>query len=657
MLRLLVHLERIVHGVLFAVVVGLAVAAAEYLLLGREVALAGGAYGQIVIPHAIVAAACGLGLALVVSLSTPTAWPLARFLPRLWSVVIGSALLAYLVVWATYHLGRPIAKLANGAAYLGASVLAVIATLALGWVLGALFSRLTGAGGSRLRVVHLGVPAGLVVIICLGLVPVVRPGRSDMVPVANAWLREAGRRDDRPNIVFILIDATRADHLSLYGYSRETDPHLKAIAREGMTFTRMYAQASSTRPSVATIFTSLLPVVHKANDDRDYLSSTFTRLPELLKGAGYQTFAVSANANVSPTFGYAKGFDVFQAWKTESPFRLSRLGRFAEDLLGPRRLTALLREPNDIVPEAGAITDVALRWAAQRQPGPAFMYIHYIDPHDPYHPPAPYDRAFDYRGDPPRRNGGSVDPLALIQPGKSPVSLVQPTRDTVGRTLDLYDGEILYADHHVGRLMKGLREMGVLDNAIVIVTADHGEEFYEHGSDKHGRSAYEEVIRVPFIMAWAGKIPPGARHDGLVGLIDVMPTLLDLLGLLPPPLVQGMSFASALSRPDTVPPPRSFFAQVVHVAFAIDMARDSRYKLVRHDFGPRRGEEEFYDLQTDPLEQSPLPLSAREASRLRKELMVMNDVVRRAATLTRPEKVKALDRDTERALRSLGYIK
>ena len=137
------------------------------------------------------------------------------------------------------------------------------------------------------------------------------------------------------------------------------------------------------------------------------------------------------------------------------------------------------------------------------------MYIHYIDPHDPYHPPAPYDRAFDYRQDPPRRNGGPVDPLALIQPGKSPLSLIQPTRDTVGRTLDLYDGEILYADHHVGRLMKGLREMGVLDNAIVIVTADHGEEFYEHGSDKHGRSAYEEVIRCP--SSWRGRArsPPG----------------------------------------------------------------------------------------------------------------------------------------------------
>jgi arylsulfatase A-like enzyme len=317
----------------------------------------------------------------------------------------------------------------------------------------------------------------------------------------------------------------------------------------------------------------------------------------------------------------------------------------------------LLQERSDIVPEASAITDVALRWAAQRQAGPAFMYVHYIDPHDPYRPPAPYDRAFDYRRDPPRRNGGTIDPLTLIQEGKSPLALIQPTRDTVGRTLDLYDGEILYADHHVGRLIKGLREIGLLDNAIVIVTADHGEEFFEHGNDKHGRSAYEEVIHVPFIMSWPGKIAPGARYNDMVGLIDVMPTLLELLRLPPPALVQGMSFASALSRPDTVAPPRSFFAQVVHVAFALDMARDARYKLVRHDFGPRRGQEEFYDLQIDPLERSSLPLSERDAIRLRNELLVLNDVVKRAASLTQPEKVKKLDKDTERALRSLGYIK
>jgi arylsulfatase A-like enzyme len=650
--KLLLHLERALHGVLFAGVVGLLVATVEYVLLSREVASTDGAaaYGQILIPHLVVAGAAGLVLALGLSLTTP--------ITRLWSVALGCAAGAYLVVWATYHLGRPILKFANGAAYLGAVVVAAVLILLLDRALTALLTRSTRRRDPPPRTFRLGVPAGLAAVIALGvLIPVTQSRRADLVPPASAWFRGTEGRDDRPNIVFILIDATRADHLSLYGYSRETDANLKAIAREGMTFTRMYAQASSTRPSVATIFTSLLPVVHKANDDRDYLSSAFTRLAEVLKGAGYQTFAVSANANVSPTFGYAKGFDTFQAWKTESLFRLSVLGRFAEDLLGPARLTALLNERRDIVPEASAITDVALRWTAQRPPGPAFMYVHYIDPHDPYRPPAPYDRAFDYRRDPPRRNGGPVDPLALIQAGKSPLALIQPTPDNVGRTLDQYDGEILYADHHIGRLMKGLREMGVLDNAIVIVTADHGEEFYEHGSDKHGRSAYEEVIHVPFIMAWAGRIPAGARHDGMVGLIDVMPTLLELLRLAPPPVVQGVSFASALSRPDTVAPLRSFFAQVVQVAFAIDMARDTRYKLVRHEFGPRQGQEEFYDLQADPLERSSLPLSERDALRLRKELLVMNDVVRRAASLTQPEKVQKLDKDTERALRSLGYIK
>ena len=286
MLRLLVHLERIVHGVLFAVVVGLAVATVEYLLARREVALAGGAYGQIVIPHAVVAAAGGLGLALVVSLSTPTAWPLARFLPRLWSVVIGSALLAYLVVRPrTTSVGQSEAcqrRRVPGSRGPGGH-----GDPRPRRASGALFTRLAGAGDSRQRVVCLGVPAGLVVIICLGLlVPVARPGRRHGPRSPTRGFREAEppRRSAQHR-----LHPDRRDprhHLSLYGYSRETDPNLKAIAREGMTFTRMYAQASSTRPSVATIFTSLLPVVHKANDDRDYLSSTFTRLRRAPQGRG-----------------------------------------------------------------------------------------------------------------------------------------------------------------------------------------------------------------------------------------------------------------------------------------------------------------------------------------------------------------------------------
>ena len=213
-----------------------------------------------------------------------------------------------------------------------------------------------------------------------------------------------------------------------------------------------------------------------------------------------------------PTFGYAQGFDEFRVWKTESAVRLTFLGRVAEDLLGPTRLARVLGEHGDIVPTADIITDITLERVAQHPQGPFFLYVHYIDPHFPYRPPAPWDASFDHRKDPPRR-AGNVDPVALAAPER---------REWLARTLDQYDGEILYADHHVGRLLKGLEAQGLLKNSLVIVTADHGEEFYDHGGIGHGRTAYEEVLRVPLLMRWPGRIPAGAtctrsgradRHD------------------------------------------------------------------------------------------------------------------------------------------------
>jgi arylsulfatase A-like enzyme len=411
----------------------------------------------------------------------------------------------------------------------------------------------------------------------------------------------------------------------------------------------MYAQASSTRPSVATIFSSLYPTVHKASYERDFLPESVTVLPEILRAAGYKTFGVSANANVSPTFGYSQGFDEFWVWKTESAFRLTMMGRVAEDVLGPSLLSRMLRERGEIVPRASAITDITLRWVFQGGREPFFLYVHYIDPHEPYRPPYPYDEAFDYRSDPPVRAGG-IDPLKLLPNGQD--------RQRIGRILDQYDGEILYVDHDIGRLLKGLEDLGVLENALVIVTADHGEEFFEHGKDSHGRSAYEEVLRVPFLVYWRDKVSERATYDGMVGLIDVMPTILALLGMEPPDEIQGRSFAAQLLKPTDPEPERKLFAEVVQDSFALEMIRDGRYKLIHHLRGPRQGLEELYDMEQDPLERTNLAPKARtEVAALRRELEAFNKFTRQAASRIRAEQVQKLDRDTKRALRSLGYIK
>jgi arylsulfatase A-like enzyme len=556
----------------------------------------------------------------------------------------------YLVVYTIYQFGPRLFKLTNIIAYLASATVATVLGFLLHRALKALLLWLERGRNLSVSRFRLGLPLALGVLSAVVLVlPPLYLERARSVQVVATGAPVDGTQGKRPNIVFILIDALRADHLPIYGYSRQTAPTLTALARQGVIFDRMYAHASWTKPSVATLLSSLYPAVHKVNDDGDFLSNSVTVLPKILHAAGYKTFGVSANAYVSPTFGYSQGFDEFRVWRTSSAFRLTMMGRVAEDVFGSWKLSRLLREQEEIVPRAEAITDITLRWVSQSGKEPFFLYVHYIDPHEPYRPPSPYDQAFDYRRDPPVRAGG-IDPLKLLPNGQD--------RQRIGRILDQYDGEILYADHHVGRLLKGLGDLGVLENALVIVTADHGEEFFEHGKDSHGRSAYEEVLRVPFLVYWRDKVSAGATYDGMVGLIDVMPTILALLGMEPPDEIQGRSFAAQLVKPTEPEPERKLFAEVVQDSFALEMVRDGRFKLIQHLRGPHQGLEELYDLEQDPLERTNLAPKARaEVAALRRELEAFNKFTRQAASRVRAEQVQKLDRDTERALRSLGYIK
>jgi arylsulfatase A-like enzyme len=549
------------------------------------------------------------------------------------------------VAQATYWLGRPVLKLANLGAYLASAVLATI----LGVVLQRCFRALPAIRAARAGRVWISVALAALVLLAVIpprlLRPVLAAGHNGSEAMRTGSVSAGATR---PNIVLILIDTLRADHLPIYGYSRNTAPVLSDLARRSATFTRMYAQSASTKPSIATLFSSVYPSVHKVHENHDFMPDSLTVLAEVLRATGYRTFGVSANANVSPTFGYSQGFEEFRVWKTESALRLSSMGRVLEDLLGTKRLAHLLGERREIVPRADVITDLTLDWSSRNARAPLFLYVHYIDPHFPYRAPDPYDEQFDHRRQAPLRADG-VDPLSLVPPGND--------GHKVARTLDQYDGEISYVDHQLGRLLDGLRQQGILDEAIVIVTADHGEEFFEHGKDGHGKSAYEEVLRVPFLVHWPGRIVPTlVEHPA--GLIDVMPTLLALLGVETQAEMQGISFARTLFQSPGPPAGRRLFAQVVSDGFSLEMASDGRHKLIRHLRGAREGEEELYDLARDPLERTNVAaqLSGTRTA-LREDLEGFNTFMRRHGSRLAAERVRTLDRATERALRSLGYIK
>ena len=617
----------------------------EYALLLRAGAFAAGVTGsawKIVVPYALVGLAIGIAIGVVHACVAALRRSPAKAAGSLLAAVVGLWLCLYLVVSATYALGAPVFKPSNLAAYLGSVVVAAVLTLLGARWFGVWLTPIDRAGGFR------RMQATLVIVLAgvLGLT-LCLPDSSHGTKV-GAVEAQTPAGGARPNIVFILIDTLRADHLPLYGYSRDTAPQLSAFASRGTAFTQMYAQASSTRPSVATLFSSLYPSTHQVHYERDFIPDSATLLAEVLRSGGYRTFGASANANVSPTFGYSQGFEEFRVWRTESPFRLTLLGRTAEDALGPTRLGHLLQERQDIVPVAGAITDMTLDWAARHASERMFLYVQYIDPHEPYRPPAPFDQSFDYTKQPQRRAGG-VDPVTLLAPGRN--------AEQVARTLDQYDGEILYTDGEMGRLLDRLEALGVLKDAIVIVTADHGEEFYDHGKNSHGRSAYEEVLRVPFVIRWPGRVPAGRMYETTAGLIDVMPTLLDLVGLEGPAAMQGVSLAPSLVG-GVAPTPRRLFAQVSQDTFSMEMVREGSEKLVRHTRGPLTGRHELYDLARDPLERT--DLAARSPARvtaLGEHLDALHTVSVHAAAQVPAAKLKKLDPSTEKALRSLGYIK
>lgn len=289
----------------------------------------------------------------------------------------------------------------------------------------------------------------------------------------------------KPNVLFILIDTLRADHLTYAGYSRDTSPNLDALAKESTQYQYAYSGSSWTAPSVATIFTALPPSVHgmmppnsrtKAASKFSFkLGSDVTTIAEALKGQGYKTAAVTANEWISEKFGYSQGFDYF--------FMKSRMEAEGVNQKAFKVIDKLL-SPNE----------------------PYFLYLHYMDPHDPYKAPAPFNTYFQQPLDDPR---------------------YQPRERELIRQ---YDNEIRYVDSKIGEMLAYMRSKHLLDNTTIVVTSDHGEQFKERGNVGHGYTLHDEEIRIPLLIKTPGQ-KEGKIVSTPVSHMDIFPTLLQLSGV------------------------------------------------------------------------------------------------------------------------------
>lgn len=446
------------------------------------------------------------------------------------------------------------------------------------------------------------------------------------------------------NILLITVDSLRADHLGCYGYDRPTSPHIDTFAESSNRFDNTFSNAQATKASFPSILTSTYPLMYGGTDR---LSDQQTVLAKPLSEAGYRTGGFHSNVFLSEKFGYDEGFDVFYESQSD-PSLGTRMRNWVKDTLDEDGiLFKTLKAAFDTTEKhagieigssyvsADRITNRAIEFVSDGPTSGNFLWVHYMDVHHPYLPPARYQKVFrdDVVSD---RESIRLRRKMLEDPG----GVTENERQTI---IDLYDAEIRFMDHEVGRLMDAVAENW--SGGGIFFTSDHGEEFREHGSFSHS-TFHEEGIHVPLLVDIGDDSP--ARHDELVALLDLAPTILDYGGARIPETYQGESFRPVIEgetwdREYIVGEggyqengsPRVFY-------------RDERWKYIA-DYG----EESLYDLSLDPAETQ--DVSDDETEILEEILAVLED--HHEVVEATDEEIDQVDipQEMEDRLQALGY--
>lgn len=419
-----------------------------------------------------------------------------------------------------------------------------------------------------------------------------------------------GKEERKPNVVLILVDTLRPDHLQAYGYERPTSPFLSGLAQRGVLCERAFSASTWTAPSTASLFTGLYPnqhgitegfFVHRARTAREGgaeaaedASVTLNRLPdgvptvpELFKSAGYTTFGASCNVNITSRIGFDRGFEQF----ADFTGRQYGKGASAEQVLAQLRT-----------------------WKPQMQgERPYFLYLHFNDVHAPWNPRKP---AFPVDNQP------------------------------YGSERAQYDGELRYLDTTLEQVA---RELGWSDDTLVVVVSDHGEEFGEHGALGHGYSVHNELMRIVMLYSWPAVLPQGKRITQPVTILDVLPTLAQLVGLEAPTDRAGISLAPVLAGRSEAPE-RTLFALRLKEGGARQLWAAVRgpWKLILSGTGPQ-----LFDHSLDPFERKDVAAANPEVvERLLEDLRAF----RAGSHVRGGSKVDVeLDAEAIKALEKLGY--
>jgi choline-sulfatase len=429
-------------------------------------------------------------------------------------------------------------------------------------------------------------------------------------------------------VVLVVIDTLRADGLGFHDYPRPISDALDGWAKRGAVFERAFATSPWTLPSVGSLLTGRYPSGHGSGrgkldlaDGRSRrvfvaLEASVPRLAVILDGEGYATAAFVTNTFLRPGFGLAAGFDTYDHTRN----------RF----LGERR--------------ADVMVDHALAWIDRREPAePWFLLLHLLDPHQPYDPPPAAAGRFTAGYD-----GKLTAPIGPDSGLVRQVKRGEADLDAADRAFvrGVYDEEVAFVTAQVARFLDGLAERRVLERGLVVLTADHGEEFFDHGALEHGHTLYQELLHVPFVV-WGHGVRAG-RHAEPVSQVDVLPTVLDAVGLTAPEGLDGASLWPLLTGRGELAAARQLVAENSLYGDQRRAVVEWPWKLV---VDVERPDTALYDLERDPAERENLAAEQPEI------------VERLSAALERrqPRAVEQapveIDADTRRELRALGYLR
>jgi len=417
---------------------------------------------------------------------------------------------------------------------------------------------------------------------------------------------------EKPNIIFISIDTLRADRLACYGYKRIKTPNIDLIAKRGVLFSQAICQVPVTLPSHSSMFTGLNPTSHNVRENGTFrLDDSEITLAQILKEDGYKTAAFIGGFPLDSRFGLNKGFD------------------FYDDDLSDRKDQETLRgkikwqghNVSSFERKAISVVDSVIKWLSSNRKESFFLFIHLFDPHTSYSPPDPFKKM--YKNQP-------------------------------------YDGEVAYVDYCLGKLFKRLEKWKIFKDALIVITSDHGESLGEHNYYGHGKKLFEPSLWIPLIVSFPSKIPQGKVVQRLVRSIDIMPTLLELLNSEQAKDIQGVSLLRLIFEETKdlglASYGETFLAKLRFGEEELRSYRTERWKYIRFINDNKIVREKLFDIKNDPAELQ--DFSRIEKSKTEELSSLLDKIIQNDRKKAVNKKTAfAMDEETRRKLKSLGYIK